>query len=880
MGNQPNVQAITEEIRQAYTTYLGAGVGFLPPKVPLTQLPSRFEPFLSAADQLPNYFQSQRGVRTWLDDVFATDDPSLYPAMDNLGEMERLKLMTVFAVLGHAYRWNKVPYASAEFERTQLDFPAGLIQPWTHMAELVKQPRIGTLWNTNLCNWSMTDRPGGSVYRADELSMDTMQLQHNWLRGEDSDSSANFMLIFTLFEAKSVPVIEGIIDILEAIIRDDEQEATYLLDKLSADIEILLRVFTVNLRQAMVNAQTWIDLVQPFFAWGLETEEGFLGGPSGLNLGGIQCLNTALGLENESFIGSETLAYRRYMPMPHQDFLSVFDTSHGLIRDFVLERQNYALKQRFNDCVNSLRTWRVAHVKRAVHYLRKAEEVEEKAHFSTGQVIASGEDNIFKFERDMEGRIEETTNARTSMTHVITLENGFRYLKTEEIETLMGKAQRRTYQRHEMIIEQGIRRERLYIIRQGMVRVERRRGNQTVVLARRLKGMIFGEMSFLQNSGASASVIADDEYVAVDVIEREDVYQLLQTMDGFATRFYQSLASLLSDRLYQSDSLFEISILEDYMQVQPRTRLRTYDPIIEIPEIAHQRLAEFADGLDAGDLIQVQLGFKNIIRLLNKNEELGTFFRRELYRYLSQSPLFERIINGYIQETTTLDLTMAGEPQGINPRAKLLDDVAYQWDVVQSLRARRFGLVDIMREILSFQPDPALNTIASLMSGTSPEMFELLQDEGADTLEFSCVSADSVALKEVNQRADKLGLDNISILKANVLALARGHSFFPLAPQRIIYAPDLLDYLDEKDILKFLNWAFDSLAHGGTLLLGAFIAEYPAQNFMAEVLDWMPLAHTDEQLKDLFMRSEFGTSPVEFRHPAETLNRFILCTKV
>ena len=62
------------------------------------------------------------------------------------------------------------------------------------------------------------------------------------------------------------------------------------------------------------------------------------------------------------------------------------------------------------------------------------------------------------------------------------------------------------------------------------------------------EGELFGEMSFLEEAGASASVVADDE-VEVDVIPGEHVRRLLDSLPGFAARFYHSLAVTLSERL-------------------------------------------------------------------------------------------------------------------------------------------------------------------------------------------------------------------------------------------------------------------------------------------------------------------------------------------
>ena len=70
---------------------------------------------------------------------------------------------------------------------------------------------------------------------------------------------------------------------------------------------------------------------------------------------------------------------------------------------------------------------------------------------------------------------------------------------------------------------------------------------------------LFGEMSFLENAAASTNVIADVP-CRIDIVEREAIYELLAGRPGFAGRFFQSLATLLSDRLRQRSALLEAAL--------------------------------------------------------------------------------------------------------------------------------------------------------------------------------------------------------------------------------------------------------------------------------------------------------------------------------
>jgi len=65
-------------------------------------------------------------------------------------------------------------------------------------------------------------------------------------------------------------------------------------------------------------------------------------------------------------------------------------------------------------------------------------------------------------------------------------------------------------------------------------------------------GDVCGEMAFLQKTAASASVIASDTKVHVDEIPARELQRLVETLPGFAARFYHSLAVILANRLQRT----------------------------------------------------------------------------------------------------------------------------------------------------------------------------------------------------------------------------------------------------------------------------------------------------------------------------------------
>jgi extracellular factor (EF) 3-hydroxypalmitic acid methyl ester biosynthesis protein len=135
-----------------------------------------------------------------------------------------------------------------------------------------------------------------------------------------------------------------------------------------------------------------------------------------------------------------------------------------------------------------------------------------------------------------------------SATQEASRERPTNFLTDSDWKLLLEKSQFVSYHDGEVILEKGSQRRAIFILEKGTIRIERSPGE---VIARRGQGAVFGEMAFLENSGASASVVADGQ-VDVSVIEEAQLNAMLSSISGLATRFYQTLAVTLAHRLREA----------------------------------------------------------------------------------------------------------------------------------------------------------------------------------------------------------------------------------------------------------------------------------------------------------------------------------------
>jgi CRP-like cAMP-binding protein len=126
---------------------------------------------------------------------------------------------------------------------------------------------------------------------------------------------------------------------------------------------------------------------------------------------------------------------------------------------------------------------------------------------------------------------------------------GLDYLSSNDWVLLRTKAVPCTFRLGDEIIREGDRLDSLYIIRRGEASVELAGTGSRTIVARLGPNEICGEMAFLEQTRASAAVIAKDLEVEVEKINAQELRETLEHFPGLSARFYFSLALILSQRL-------------------------------------------------------------------------------------------------------------------------------------------------------------------------------------------------------------------------------------------------------------------------------------------------------------------------------------------
>jgi CRP-like cAMP-binding protein len=122
---------------------------------------------------------------------------------------------------------------------------------------------------------------------------------------------------------------------------------------------------------------------------------------------------------------------------------------------------------------------------------------------------------------------------------------GLIYLTPNDWALIADKASRVRFKKGEILLQKGRTGIGVFLLLKGTARVQIPPQTPTPVIG---PGEICGEMSFLEDAAASASVVADGEVEAYH-LDQPTLQSLFELFPHLASRFYRSLATNLSRRL-------------------------------------------------------------------------------------------------------------------------------------------------------------------------------------------------------------------------------------------------------------------------------------------------------------------------------------------
>jgi extracellular factor (EF) 3-hydroxypalmitic acid methyl ester biosynthesis protein len=829
---------------------LGPGGAFLPPRVPPEHLPPPFDGYTAACEELAERLTAAAGTRRWLDRRFAEADGTV-EAVAGLDDLGAHKLLSTLTALAHAYRWNTLPPAPERFAEWRIELPAGIADPLAVVAKRLEHPRHGTTWSLHLCNWRMTDRPGGATFVPAELDRERLRIAFPWLAPPRRADLEAFSLTFVLTEARGAEVLDAVRHAFSAVAEEDVHETGYALDKLAGAVERMAEPFVRTIRNPHVDTRTWLEWVQPLFAWAADTSEPAglaTPGPSGMQTGVIQALDAALTVPAESFLGRAALDGRRFMPGHHRRFLAALDAARGVLPGFVEAARDPQLAFLFNECVRGLRTWRVVHQKRGAQYLRAGRTMSgprvstglavpwtpDRDRASQTTAVAMEDDAVATFERTMTERILETSRAFVAGEARRDSAIPLPYLSAHDNRLIFAGVERRRIAPGEEVIRPDERRQALYAIRSGSVRIAP--AGEGLPAGRLGAGEVFGELAFLLNSGAPAGVTAE-EPLEVDVLTRDHLYRVLGGDPALTARFYESLAVLEAGRL--RDTVRRgIRAADLPQETDPRLARAGPAPAETLALLAGLVEADADHVAAAGDALVDHL----MTLAPAVAADAGRHVLRLGFPVLAASRLLRHALLGGARsrrDLPALTHALAGTPSGEPPLGEAVDAWALGLPSFASLRTRVHAIAQAVG-------DAHAVTYVESLPMPLPAARAVI-----------CVDSDLAALESAVGGGPARGVHE------NILHVARGLARIPLPRQDAIVCTGAVEFLPDRDAVRVVDWAHATLRPGGRLVLAGPAPASRDGAFLEHVAGWARRRRSPEHMAHLFTRSEFVAAHVD-----------------
>ena len=344
-------------------------IGFLSGVIPLRHSDSN-QPDVIKLDQLANSIPKLlltnkiRYVVDNLDKNFFSHDLSSYSEAE-------IKLFNVqFSFLAHAYVWGD--------ENPATVLPSSISVPWKKISDLVGRPPILSYGSYCLDNWH-------KIIEDDEISLDNVALNYNFLAGIDEDW---FVTIHVCIEDAAREAI-----LATLAIADSFAEQTVSDDALQTHLEVInssMKKVNEIFKRVPEKCDPYVyyHRVRPFIFGskdnpdlksGLKYEGEFKGKPqffrgeTGAQSSIIPSLDAALGVKHSNDSLRHYLnEMREYMPPKHNQFIKNLE-SKSTTRDLI--KDSSKLQKTYDDCLEEVRKFRSMHLEYAGTYIHQQSQL-------------------------------------------------------------------------------------------------------------------------------------------------------------------------------------------------------------------------------------------------------------------------------------------------------------------------------------------------------------------------------------------------------------------------------------------------------------------------------------------------------------------------
>ncbi len=473
----------------------------------------------------------------------------------------------------------------------------------------------------------------------------------------------------------------------------------------------------------------------------------------------------------------------------------------------------------------------------------------------------------------------------------------FQLLADQSVDWIINHSTEQRIDANEVLIREGTQIGSMYIVTEGLLGAYA--GGKQIGIAG--PGTVVGEMSFVDQDPTAASLVALEQTHLLE-LSRETVAAQVAADPVFASDFFRAIAVTLSQRLRvlsqsrtgrtftraEAERAFDNDDWRAALQTMSEFKRMLVAADHEsikadgVSEETYQKLAAKSTELQA--LAYRLLGEVSPLTPYMK-EQLGGLLQTELLPYVLLTSTIERCYSkprGYAGDYLTIEKIYNNHPEGAGRIGAVVDRLFLEMPAAVAVRNRRGLLAEEIRRTVD--EHAAVNRparVLSLACGPAREIADVFASLGdRNRLVATCLDIDLQALAFVADWRDKAGLKSrIQLLNQNLISLALGRASLQVAPQDLVYSIGLIDYFDDRMVVKMLDFIFGVLAPGGRVILGNFHPRNQTRAIMDYLLEWRLIHRTEADMDRLFTASKFKAPATSTRFDATGVNLFAECIK-
>jgi len=446
-----------------------------------------------------------------------------------------------------------------------------------------------------------------------------------------------------------------------------------------------------------------------------------------------------------------------------------------------------------------------------------------------------------------------------------------------------------------VLVQEGQEIENFYILIEGVMSVFHPE-QQDKPISSVGPGQVIGEMSFVEDLPASASVKAVERCMLL-AIPFELVRQEMDRDPVFGADLHTALLHILSSRLRLLTG--KLSALQNGPAFRETVRHESLAQALDAFKAAIFKTRESEtkrqeDAFRQNAQITAQAYAQLIAELQNhlgdqapgtpqEKDSLGYKVQQELAPYMLLSDFLNRSYTkprGYAGDFLTIANAYNDLAIGNGRTGELLDRITLESPAVKAVKNRRKLLTEeIFRTIEEAKGQPVHVTVFAC--GPARELFDVYaQLPDPSILKTTLIDIDLQALSYVSDKKDAFRVPlPMELHRENLIYLALGRRKLSLPPQDLIYSIGLIDYFNDQLVTKLSDYAHQLLRPGGRVIFGNFHPDNPQKAFMDHVIDWKLIHRNEADMDRLFEASAFGHPAEEIRFEEERVNLFAICRK-